>query len=60
MSASEVLTALMSFSLIADRFEAARQQVVGHRELDQVDLLALDVGELLALSFRTMPSLPLE
>ena len=45
MSASEVLTTLMSFSFSFDRIERPRQQVVRHRELDEVDLLALDVGE---------------
>ncbi len=48
MSASEVFTTLTSLSFSPADSQAARQQVVRHRQLDQVDRLALDVGELLA------------
>ena len=41
MSASEVFTTLMSRSLSPTVVEAARQQVVRHRQLDEVDRLAL-------------------
>ena len=48
MSASEVFTTLMSRLGELHRGQAARQQVVRHRQLHQVDRLTLDVGELLA------------
>ena len=46
MSASDVLTTFRSFSCELDALERAGQQVVRHRELDEVDVLALDILEL--------------
>ena len=45
MSASDVLTTVTSRSLMPEARETARQQVVRHRQLDEVDLAALDVRE---------------
>ena len=44
----------------ADRLEAARQQVVGDRQLDEVDRWPLMSASFLLLPLSTMPSLPLE
>ena len=44
----------------SDAAERAHQQIVGHGELDQIDLLSFDVGKLLSLPLSTTPSLPFE